>query len=251
MASLFRKGFSYLLGKNKKNRSKLGYLLIWIRNLLLFFILSSLLSVVLYSFLPVHYTPLMFIRSVERMCEGKSFSSEKHWVSIDEMPSSMIEAVIACEDNRFMTHSGFDFEAIAKARELNKKGGKVYGASTISQQTAKNVFLWPRRSYLRKGLEAYFTVLIETFWSKKRIMEVYLNVVEMGDGVYGIESAGLHYFKRTSKKLSVDQCVSIAVCLPNPRVYHADKLTSQKRTKKERIKILMKKLNRTEWGVGK
>ena len=236
--------------ENKKKRSKLGYLCIWIRNLLLFFLVTSLSAVLLAGWLPVRYTPLMFIRSVENVGAEK-YENKQTWVSIDEMPSSMIMAAIACEDNLFMKHRGFDFVAMGKARELNKKGKKVYGASTITQQTAKNLFLWPGRSYFRKGMEAYFTVLLETFWSKKRIMEVYLNVVEMGDGVYGIEEAAQHYYHKNASKLTEDQCVSIAVCFPNPRVFNPLSLTPKMKSKKERIKILMKKLNRTEWGIAK
>ena len=126
---------------------------------------------------------------------------------------------MASEDNRFIEHSGFDLEAIKKARDYNdhKKGKKIRGASTISQQTAKNVFLWPDRSWIRKGLEVYFTFLIETVWGKKRIMEVYLNVIEMGDGIYGAESASQKYFHKPAAYLTRDQAALIAAILPNPR----------------------------------
>ncbi len=142
---------------------------------------------------------------------------ERQWVDIEDISPNMIQAVVASEDNLFLTHSGFDFEQIKIAREEAKRKNKpMRGASTISQQTAKNVFLWNGRSYFRKGLEVWHTFLIETFWSKERIMEVYLNVIEYGDGVYGIEAASQHYFNRSAKKLSKRQSALIAAALPSP-----------------------------------
>ena len=128
-------------------------------------------------------------------------------------------AAMAAEDQKFEDHFGFDMEAIKKAEEYNAKhkGKKVHGASTISQQTAKNVFLFPSRSWIRKGFEVYFTFLIEIFWSKERIMEVYLNVIETGDGIYGAEAAAQEYFQKPAKKLSVREAALIAAILPNPR----------------------------------
>ena len=135
-----------------------------------------------------------------------------------EISPNLPLAVVASEDNLFMTHSGFDFESIEKAREFNQKkhGVKVRGASTISQQTAKNVFLWPQRSWLRKGLEAYFTVLIEFVWGKKRILEVYLNVIETGPGIYGVEQASQMNFGKSAAKVSRGEAALIAAILPNP-----------------------------------
>jgi monofunctional biosynthetic peptidoglycan transglycosylase len=142
---------------------------------------------------------------------------ERQWVDIDEISPKMIQAVVASEDNLFLSHSGFDFEQIKIAIEESKRKNKpMRGASTISQQTAKNVFLWNGRSYLRKGLEVWYTFLIETFWSKERIMEVYLNVIEYGDGIYGIEAASQHYFNRPAAKLSKRQSALIAAALPSP-----------------------------------
>lgn len=142
---------------------------------------------------------------------------ERQWVNIDEISPNIIQAVVASEDNLFLSHSGFDFEQIKIAIEESKRKNKpMRGASTISQQTAKNVFLWNGRSYLRKGLEVWYTFLIETFWSKERIMEVYLNVIEYGDGIYGIEAASQHYFNRSAKKLTKHQSALIAAALPNP-----------------------------------
>ena len=178
--------------QNKGNKNKVtlsSRLLRYIRNIVLFFFLSSIMSVIIYRFIPVYVTPLMGIRFVEQLFGEKEISMKKKWIPINEISPNIINAVIASEDNNFMSHWGFDFDAIERANEKNKQGGKIYGASTITQQTAKNVFLWPKRSWLRKGLEVYFTVLIELFWSKERIMEVYLNVIEMGNGIYGIERA--------------------------------------------------------------
>ena len=135
---------------------------------------STILAVVLLRFLPVYFTPLMFIRCVEQVKDGESLKMHHHWVSLDEISRHMPVAVMASEDQRFLLHHGFDYEAIEKAAKSNLRGNKIRGGSTISQQTAKNVFLWPGRSWVRKGLEAYFTALIELMWSKQRIMEVYL-----------------------------------------------------------------------------
>jgi monofunctional biosynthetic peptidoglycan transglycosylase len=150
-----------------------------------------------------------------RKGDGKSI--EKEWVSIDNISKSMQLAVICGEDQRFCYHSGFDFEAIKKAAESNKAGGKLRGASTISQQTAKNVFLWEGRSWVRKGLEAWFTVLIEFIWGKKRIMEVYLNVIETGEGTFGVEAAARKYYRTSAAKLSGQQAAYISGLLPCPR----------------------------------
>lgn len=187
----------------------------------LWFNIISLFLVLLFKFVPVPFTPLMAIRAIEQKMEGKEMRSSHDWVPIKEISSNLQKAVIASEDGNFLTHSGFDFKAIEKAYESNQKGKKVKGGSTISQQTAKNVFLWQGRSYLRKGLEAYFTVLIELFWSKERIMEVYLNSIEMGDGVYGAQAAAKHWYHKDAKNLSRIEAAGIAAILPNPRKFKA------------------------------
>lgn len=182
------------------------------------FIVFSLLWVLLYKYVPVPYTGLMAIRAVE----GTNSYERKHqWVDFEDISEEIKLAVICAEDQRFMTHNGFDYEAIEKAYQQNKEGKRLRGASTISQQTAKNVFLWPQRSWFRKGLETYFTVLIETFWSKERILEVYLNSVEMGDGVYGVEAAANYWFNTSARRLSRHEAAAIAAILPNPRTYKA------------------------------
>ncbi len=168
--------------------------------------------------MPVPVTPLMAIRWVEQVFDKeKEVRFKKDWVSIDKISRHMPQAVVAAEDQKFLDHFGFDREAMEKAWEGNKKGKRIKGASTITQQTAKNVFLWPGRNLIRKGLEAYFTILIEVLWSKERIMEVYLNVIEMGEGIYGIEAAAQTYYKKPAAKLSRQEAAMIAAVLPNPR----------------------------------
>lgn len=188
----------------------------WIRNLILFFFLSTLLAVVAYKYLPVQITPLMVIRCVEQVGRGETIRMKHHWIPLDQMANAMPIAVIASEDQNFEKHNGFDFEAIEKAMEEKKTRGRVRGASTISQQTAKNVFLWPNSTWIRKGFEVYFTGLIELIWGKERIMEVYLNSIEMGDGIYGVEAVAQLHFNTTAAKLSKPQCALIAATLPNP-----------------------------------
>lgn len=191
-----------------------------LRVLLLLFFGSSIGAVILFRFVPVPVTPLMIIRAVNPQGTDTQKERERHWqhqwVSYDEISSWMPRAVVASEDGRFYEHHGFDFKEIQNAIDEEKAGKRRRGASTISQQTAKNVFLWPGRSWIRKGLEAYFTVLIELFWSKERIMEVYLNSIEMGAGIYGVEAASQHYFGCTAKELSKPRAALIALCLPSP-----------------------------------
>ena len=159
---------------------------------------STILAVIAYRFLPVYVTPLMLIRTTEQVIDGRSIAWHHRWKPMEKISKHLPVAVMASEDQRFLLHHGFDFDAIQRAIKHNKTHERKQGASTISQQTAKNVFLWNGRSWLRKGLETYFTFLIELFWSKQRIMEVYLNSIEMGDGIYGntAKSEGVQ-FKNT------------------------------------------------------
>ena len=180
------------------------------------FFATSILSVVAYRWLPVPLTPLMLIRSVQQMSRGEHVRLRHHWVSMDSMSRYLSVAVMASEDQRFMEHDGFDFKAINEAWEERRSGKRQRGGSTISQQTAKNVFLWPTSSWVRKGLETYFTLLIELFWSKERIMEVYLNSIEMGDGIYGAEAVAQLHFGRSASELTRADCALIAATLPNP-----------------------------------
>lgn len=189
------------------------------RWIVLLFLGSTILSVIAYRFIPVYVTPLMLIRCVQQVFNGEELRLKHHWIPLSEMSPHMAVAVVASEDQRFMTHCGFDFDAIEKAWQERQEGKRKRGASTITQQTAKNVFLWPSSTWLRKGLEAYFTCLIELFWSKQRIMEVYLNSIEMGDGIYGVEAVAQQHFRRPAKKLSKANCALIAATLPNPLRY--------------------------------
>jgi monofunctional biosynthetic peptidoglycan transglycosylase len=178
--------------------------------------------VVLFRFFPVYVTPLMLIRAAEQLATGQKLQLQHSWVSIEAISENLSLAVICSEDQNFLDHFGFDFKAIERSLDAAQKGTKrLRGASTISQQTAKNVFLWPGRSWVRKGLEVYFTVLIEIAWSKERILEVYLNSIEMGNGIYGAEAASQHYFKKNAKNLSKTQAAALAAVLPNPRKYRA------------------------------
>ena len=180
-------------------------------------IILSLMLVVAFRWLPVPVTPLMMNRVVENLFEGRTIAIEYRWVPRSEISDLMENAVIASEDWKFYEHNGFDWAAIEQAMKHNAKSGRIRGASTISQQTAKNVFLWSSRSWVRKGLEAYFTVLIEALWNKERIMECYLNVVEMGDGIYGVGAASKSYFNKAPAKLSSSEAALLAAVLPNPR----------------------------------
>ena len=203
--------------------------------LFLWFNIISFSVVLLFKFVPVPFTPLMGIRALEHNAAGKDMVCSHEWVSIDEISLNLQKAVIASEDGRFLEHSGFDFEAMQKAFKNNQKGKRLKGGSTISQQTAKNVFLWQGRSYVRKGLEAYYTVLIELIWGKKRIMEVYLNSIEMGDGVYGAEAAAKHWYRKDAASLTRYEAAGIAAILPNPRKYKASNSSSYINRRKAKI----------------
>ncbi len=201
------------------------------------FFASTILSVVALRWLPVYFTPLMFIRLAQQVDAGKSLTLHHHWVPLDEISPSLPTAVMASEDARFLDHHGFDFKAIEKAvlRNVKHPQKNRLGASTISQQTAKNVFLWPGRSWVRKGFEVYFTVLIELMWSKQRIMEVYLNSIEMGDGIYGADAVAEHHFHTTAAKLSLSQSALIAASLPNPRRFNSANPSSYMRKRQKQI----------------
>jgi monofunctional biosynthetic peptidoglycan transglycosylase len=190
-------------------------IILW--SIALFFGLSISFTI-LYRWVNPPVTPLMIIRLFNQHSNDKPLTLKKDWVALKDISPSMVQAVVASEDNLFLRHHGFDWDAIDKALTRNKNRKKhIHGGSTITQQTAKNVFLYPRRSYIRKGLEAYFTVLIELFWSKERIIEVYLNVIETGDGIYGVEQAAQIYYNRPAARLTKPQSAMIAAILPDPR----------------------------------
>ena len=183
---------------------------------LVFGFIGPVLVTALYRFVPPPLTYLM----VERAIEGRGF--DRRWRSLDDISPTLVRAAIAAEDARFCSHHGFDFKAMEKAlRNNERRPNRIKGGSTISQQTAKNVFLWPDRSYVRKGLEAYFTVLIEVMWGKPRIMEVYLNSIEWGPGVYGAEAAAQRNFGVSAKGLSATQAARLAAILPSPLKWRA------------------------------
>ena len=201
------------------------------------FFASTILSVVVYRFLPVWVTPLMVIRCCQQVSEGRDLKLSHDWEPLENISPSLPVAVIASEDARFMEHHGFDYEAIEHAAKRNREHPekRKLGASTISQQTAKNVFLWPGRSWTRKGFEVYFTTLIELLWSKQRIMEVYLNSIEMGEGIYGAQAVAEEHFGKDAKDLSRPQCALIAATLPNPRKFSSKSPSSYMLKRQARI----------------
>lgn len=202
--------------------------------------------VVLFKWVPIPVTPLMVIRySQQSHPEKKGWQHD--WVAIEDISKHLQLAVICSEDQLFLKHHGFDVKAIEKAYENNKKGGRLKGASTISQQTAKNVFLWPNRSWLRKGLETYFTFLIELIWSKERIMEVYLNSIEMGPGIYGAEAAAQYWFNKSASQLLPMEASAIAAILPNPLQYKANPSTNYIEKRKQWIRVQMNNFGRLNY----
>jgi monofunctional biosynthetic peptidoglycan transglycosylase len=214
----------------------------WFKWIFITFFASTLFFVILYRFVNPPITTFMAYQTASQFFKGKDLKFEKKWVKIEYISPNMIRAVIAAEDNRFVNHWGIDTKAIKEAVEHNKDGRTTHGASTISQQTAKNVFLWPSRSYLRKGLEFYFTLLIEGIWGKKRIMEVYLNVIETGKGFYGIEKASQKYFNTNSSKLTDSQAALIAATLPSPQRYNPVNPGNYMISRRDQIISLMYKI---------
>lgn len=212
-----------------------------VKRILIWFFILSAGSVILLRFVPVYFTPLMGIRCVQQAFSGEKLKLKHKWIPLEEMSPKMPMAVIASEDNRFPDHHGFDLIEINKAIKERERG-RHRGASTISQQTAKNVFLWPSSSWIRKGFEAYFTVLIELFWSKERIMEVYLNSIEMGDGIYGVEAVAHEHFGKEASELTAGECALIAATLPNPLKYNSAHPSRYMLKRKSQILRLMRVL---------
>ncbi len=243
IANFQHRAINYLRPLMKKFFKRIGA---WLLKIIKWFFILSIGSTILFRFVPVPFTTLMIIRCAQQIFSSdKKLTLKKDWTSLDEMSPAMPLAVMASEDQNFEEHFGFDFDAIKKAEKYNDahKGKRVRGASTISQQTAKNVFLFPARSWVRKGFEVYFTFLIEVFWSKKRIMEVYLNVIETGDGVYGAEAAAQEYFHKPAKKLSIREASLIAAVLPNPLKWNPAKPTPYIAGKSARIMHFMSQLD--------
>lgn len=204
--------------------------------------LFSIIIVIAYRYIPIPITPLMLTRYIQ---ENEAINYE--WTALKNINPELVLAVVASEDNLFTEHNGFDFEAIKLAHDEAKSGKRLRGASTISQQTAKNVFLWNGRSWLRKGLEAYFTVLIEIFWGKERIIEVYLNCIEMGKGIYGAKAVAKHHFKKSPDKLTRAECARIAATLPNPRKFNSAKPSKYIKSRERTILKFMKNIHKVEF----
>jgi len=205
------------------------------------FAVVSAAVVFIYRFVPPPGTPLMVLRKFDDRYTGHV---RQRWVPLRRISRNVLRAVIAAEDARFCQHNGFDFEAIEKALQEDREGG-VRGASTITQQTAKNLFLWPYRDYVRKGLEAWFAVLLELLWSKDRILETYLNIAEWGDGIYGIESAARHYYRRSARSLTRHQSAYLAAVLPNARVFSP---VSPSRATRVRAAAALRRMNAVALG---
>jgi monofunctional biosynthetic peptidoglycan transglycosylase len=202
------------------------------------FLLISVLWTAVYAVLPVPLTPLMVIRLVE----GYGFS--KHWMSYEKISPNLARAAIASEDSGFCVHHGFEWEAIRNAWDRNQRSRRIRGGSTISNQTAKNAFLWPDRTYVRKGLEYYFTGLVELMWGKKRILEVYLNVVEFGPGVYGAEAASRHYFGKSAASLTETQAAQLAASLPRPRTWHPG---VKSKSYQKKVRSIQRRMSKARW----
>ncbi|MFV0438143.1 MAG: monofunctional biosynthetic peptidoglycan transglycosylase [Desulfopila sp.] len=210
--------------------------------LALAFFLSTIAVVLIYRVVPVYLTPLMVIRLAEQLTAGERPVLHHTWVPLERISPQLVQAVVAAEDNLFMEHWGFDFQQIKIAMKENKRRSKPRGASTISQQTAKNVFLWPSSTLVRKGFEVYFTVLIELIWGKKRIMEVYLNSIEMGESIYGAESVARLHFQTSAARLSRRQSATIAATLPNPLRYNSAAPSPYIEKRRQQIQRLMTRI---------
>lgn len=209
-------------GKSSRGRGKRRWYLRplrWVRYAVLLFFAASVAGVLFFRVVPVPFTPLMLIRAAGHVASGHGPRLDKTWRPLERISPRLAEAVVASEDQRFFAHHGFDWDAIGSAFTANGRGKRKLGASTITQQTAKNLFLWPDRTWLRKGLEAYFTLLLEVLWSKRRILEVYLNIIETGEGTYGAEAAARRYFQTSASDLNGPQAALIAASLPNPRIW--------------------------------
>ena len=216
--------------------SLLGRLFIAAVFLNLFFLILTILPVLVYKVINPPTTPLMWIRWADSGYEKHNPRIIKNWRSLNQISRPFLKAVIASEDQKFFMHSGFDWDAVSNAIQVNLNTRRKIGASTISMQTARNVFLWQERNWLRKSLEVYFTVLIEMIWSKQRILEVYMNVIEWGDGVFGCEAAAQKYFHHSARRVQPAEGAWMAAILPNPRVW--PKRAYRNHVEKRQIRIL-------------
>ena len=203
------------------------------------FITLSVALTIIFRFIHPPVSALMLERQIDSWTEGRTYGSHYEWVDFNRIALPMGSAVIASEDQNFLHHRGFDWSAIQRAIDYDENGTKVRGASTLSQQTAKNLFLWPGRTWIRKGLEAYFTVLLETLWGKRRILETYLNIVEFGDGVYGVEAAAQRYFHKPAARMTSEDAAILAAVLPNP---HRMKANAPSRYVRERQSWILQQM---------
>ena len=226
------------------SRSRLKKYIRVLRNLIFWFLIITFLWVLALRFINPPITFLMLQRGVERKIDRKEWKIEKEWIAVDDLSDNLKKAAIAGEDVNFLKHWGFDFKAMDNAFEKNQKSKRIVGGSTISQQTAKNVFLWPGRSYVRKAFEAYFTALIELLWSKERILEVYLNVIETGDGLFGAEAASWNYYSKSAASMTKSQAALLVAVLPNPRRWSPAKPTSYVYRKQSLILRNMRRLGK-------
>ena len=209
-------------------------------------VVISILLVAAFRWIPVRFTPLMLKRSIQ----NKEVRTHQKWVPLDNISPALIQAVIASEDNRFCEHKGFDWKEIEKMLSDHKeKGKRIRGCSTISMQVAKNVFTFGSRTWVRKGLEAWWTFLIEKIWGKRRIMEVYLNVAETGTGLYGMEAAAMHYYGVHAKDLDRKQACALAACLPAPLDRNPEKPTPALRKRQSQIYALIPTLRYPDWAL--
>jgi monofunctional biosynthetic peptidoglycan transglycosylase len=206
------------------------------------FLILSVSTVLIYKFIPPPVTPHMIIRVIEGVIEGDLVWIEKDWESYDNISKNLYRAILAAEDARFMSHEGVDWKAVESAKKYNEryKGKKKRGASTVTMQTAKNTFLPHSRNYVRKAVEVYFTYLIEYIWGKKRILEVYANIVEWGPGLYGAEAASQKFFNKSASKLTKREAALLAAVLPNPRRWSPDKPTKYIN---KRVNMIMGRMN--------
>jgi monofunctional biosynthetic peptidoglycan transglycosylase len=223
------------LSKMSPSKRRWRRALRWLGAVALGALAASVALVLLLRFVPLPFSALMIERRITSWFAPGTYRSAHVWVPLHDMAPGIGVAVIAAEDQNFPNHFGFDWKAIAMAAEHNEHGGRTRGASTLSQQTAKNVFLWSSRSWLRKGCEAYFTLLIETLWHKRRILEVYLNSVEFGDGIFGVEAAARTYFGKPARWLSPDEAALLAAVLPNPHRFKVAAPSRQVLEKREWI----------------
>lgn len=237
------------MGKTTKAiGKKLNQLKVFLLKLLLLFFQVSMFFIIIYRVLPVPITPLPIVRLFEQAFGDDPVRLRKDWESIESLGDNICLASVTSEDPKFFEHYGFDFEQIYESiKKSFDKGKKPRGASTITQQTAKNLFFTPRRSYIRKVLEVYVTVALEVLWTKKRILEVYLNIIEMGKGVYGAEAAAEFYFNKPASKLTASEAAAIAACYPNPRRWAASKPSRYIRRKQSIIVRYMYKIGPLPW----